>query len=172
MGGLKVFRLNSKLGPIHGAAGVAGLRLLVIPNRDQEYFEAKLAELAPGQKAERVKPEEIAAGRWLIKYLSGRKPGRPPALDLNGMSPFSRAVLTELLKIPYGRSLSYGEVAAKVGEPQAARAVGRAVGSNPMPIVIPCHRVLGKGGALTGYGSGLDTKRSLLALERGDLVLT
>jgi methylated-DNA-[protein]-cysteine S-methyltransferase len=70
-----------------------------------------------------------------------------------------------LREIPYGRTLSYGDVAARLGEPGAARAVGRACALNPIPILVPCHRLVGAGGKLTGYAGGLDAKRHLLALE-------
>jgi methylated-DNA-[protein]-cysteine S-methyltransferase len=72
-----------------------------------------------------------------------------------------------LLEIPYGRTISYAELAARIGQPTASRAVGLANGSNPLPIVIPCHRVIGANGQLTGYGGGLPIKQRLLALEQG-----
>jgi methylated-DNA-[protein]-cysteine S-methyltransferase len=79
---------------------------------------------------------------------------------------FHQAVWAELQNIPYGETMSYGALAAKLGRPGAARAVGRANGSNPIAIIVPCHRVVGANGALTGYAGGLDRKRALLALER------
>jgi methylated-DNA-[protein]-cysteine S-methyltransferase len=79
---------------------------------------------------------------------------------------FHQAVWAELQSIPYGETISYGALAAKLGKPGAARAVGRANGSNPIAIIVPCHRVVGADGALTGYAGGLDRKRALLALER------
>lgn len=81
-------------------------------------------------------------------------------------TPFQGKVLAELRKVPYGTTVSYGELAKRVGNPKASRAVGMANGRNPIPIVIPCHRVIGANGDLTGFGGGLDTKRRLLALER------
>ena len=85
-------------------------------------------------------------------------------LDLFG-TPFQRTVWQALLRIPAGRTSSYGELAHVIGKPAAARAVGAAVGRNPVSVVVPCHRVLGAGGALTGYAGGLERKRALLALE-------
>jgi len=85
-------------------------------------------------------------------------------LDLGG-TPFQQKVWLELGSIPFGTTISYGEQARRVGRPQAARAVGAANGRNPVPIVLPCHRVIGSGGALTGFGGGLDTKRTLLRHE-------
>lgn len=81
-------------------------------------------------------------------------------------TPFQGRVLTELRKVPYGTTVSYGELARRVGNPKASRAVGMANGRNPIPIVIPCHRVIGANGDLTGFGGGLDIKRKLLALEK------
>jgi len=81
------------------------------------------------------------------------------------MPPFTTSVLKQLLSIPYGESRSYGEIARAVGKPKAARAVGQAVGANPIPIVVPCHRVLAADLRLGGFGSGLKWKRYLLRLE-------
>ncbi|HEX8696924.1 MAG TPA: methylated-DNA--[protein]-cysteine S-methyltransferase [Longimicrobium sp.] len=78
---------------------------------------------------------------------------------------FQRRVWDELRRIPYGQTISYRELAARVGRPAAVRAVGRANGTNPIPIIVPCHRVIGTDGSLTGYGGGLETKRRLLELE-------
>jgi methylated-DNA-[protein]-cysteine S-methyltransferase len=82
-----------------------------------------------------------------------------------GGTPFQLEVWQELQKIPYGRTLSYSELAAKIGRPTAVRAVGAANGRNPIPIIIPCHRVVGAEGSLTGFGGGLEAKRTLLSLE-------
>jgi methylated-DNA-[protein]-cysteine S-methyltransferase len=82
-------------------------------------------------------------------------------------TPFQHRVWDALLEIPYGETRSYGELARRIGDPNAARAVGLANGKNPIAIVIPCHRVIGATGKLTGYGGGIDIKRRLLALERG-----
>ena len=89
-------------------------------------------------------------------------------LDLRGTS-FQRQVWELLLSIPWGQTRSYGQIAEALGRPKAARAVGRAVGSNPVSIVVPCHRVIGSDGALTGYGGGLDRKAALLELEASEL---
>jgi methylated-DNA-[protein]-cysteine S-methyltransferase len=80
-------------------------------------------------------------------------------------------VWKELLKIPYGETISYGELSRRIGNPNASRAVGLANGSNPIPIIIPCHRVIGSNGKLTGYGGGLPLKEKLLALEKRQLRL-
>jgi methylated-DNA-[protein]-cysteine S-methyltransferase len=81
------------------------------------------------------------------------------------LSPFQRLVLEELARVPYGETATYGGLAARVGRPRAARAVGGALNRNPIPIVLPCHRVVGAGGSLVGYAGGLERKQALLALE-------
>jgi methylated-DNA-[protein]-cysteine S-methyltransferase len=86
-------------------------------------------------------------------------------------TPFQLEVWRRLSEIPYGETISYGELARRIGNPQASRAVGLANGSNPIPIVIPCHRVIGSNGKLTGYGGGLPIKEKLLALEKKQLRL-
>ena len=102
--------------------------------------------------------------RELDEYFDGRRREFDLALDLR-VAPFHEAVLHELARVPYGRTDTYGSLAAKVGRPKAARAVGTVMNRNPIPIVLPCHRILGANGSLTGYAGGLDTKRKLLDLE-------
>ena len=83
-----------------------------------------------------------------------------------GMGPFGLRVLAACAQIPWGETRSYGEIAAAAGSPRGARAAGQALGRNPVPVIVPCHRVIGADGSLVGFGSGLDTKQRLLALER------
>lgn len=163
---LKVYVVESSLGPIYGAESQQGLLALVLPAHDLRYFGETLDRRAPGVETMAAEPEETQSGRQLLAYLKGELKKLDAPLDLTGLSDFSQAVLKELIRIPYGRTKSYGQVAAAVGRPQAARAVGRAVGANPVPIFAPCHRVVGADGSLTGFGSGLPTKRMLLDLER------
>ena len=80
---------------------------------------------------------------------------------------FQKRVWKALLTIPYGETMSYGELAKKIGEPKAVRAVGAANGQNPIPIIVPCHRVIGSDGSLTGFGGGIENKKKLLELEKG-----
>lgn len=108
-----------------------------------------------------------AAARQLEAYFQGRREGFDLPLDLSQGTPFQRAVWTALLAIPTGATTCYGALAARLGRPRAVRAVGAAVGRNPLGIVVPCHRVLGATGKLTGYAGGLDRKQALLQLERG-----
>jgi methylated-DNA-[protein]-cysteine S-methyltransferase len=105
-----------------------------------------------------------AAEEQLLGYLAGERRGFDLPLQAEG-TPFQREVWAALQAIPYGKTTSYGALAARLGRPGAARAVGLANGRNPLSIVVPCHRVIGAGGTLTGYGGGLERKRFLLALE-------
>lgn len=113
------------------------------------------------------------AKRWLDIYFSGKNPGYIPAINPKGTE-FQKLVWKLLLEIPYGKTTTYGEIAGKIAEIKnvsrmSAQAVGGAVGKNPIAIIIPCHRVIGKNGKLTGYRYGMDKKISLLALEGADM---
>ena len=105
-----------------------------------------------------------AAVTQIREYFTGNRTTFDLPLDLGG-TPFQEKVWRELGSIPFGTTISYGEQARRIGRPQAARAVGAANGRNPVPVVLPCHRVIGSSGALTGFGGGLDTKRTLLRHE-------
>ncbi|MCZ6879291.1 MAG: methylated-DNA--[protein]-cysteine S-methyltransferase [Acidobacteria bacterium] len=100
----------------------------------------------------------------LSGYFEGKRRVFEMPLDLRGTA-FQLRVWNELLKIPYGSTVSYGEVARRIGKPRASQAVGAAVGRNPVPIVVPCHRVIGQDGSLVGFAGGLATKEKLLELE-------
>jgi methylated-DNA-[protein]-cysteine S-methyltransferase len=106
-----------------------------------------------------------AAASQLDAYFRGELTSFDLPLSLDG-TPFQRCVWAALQSIPYGQTISYGELARRIGQPSASRAVGLANGRNPVAIVVPCHRVIGADGSLTGYGGGMDRKRFLLALER------
>ena len=123
----------------------------------QKYFAAGL----PADREERDLPVFRETRRWLEAYFSGSAPDFLPPLAPEG-TPFRRRVWEALLTIPYGETVTYGELAQRLGT--APRAVGSAVGRNPVSILIPCHRVVGSGG-LTGYAGGLDRKRALLEIE-------
>lgn len=116
-------------------------------------------------------PVIAEAAAQLRAYFAGERTTFDLPLRAAG-TPFEQGVWRALEQIPYGETTSYGELAARLGEPGAARAVGRANGRNPIPIVVPCHRVIGADGSLTGFGGGLECKRALLDLERGTLSLS
>lgn len=109
-----------------------------------------------------------AVARSLERYVAGEPVDWPELpVDMEGLPPFHKKVLTELLRIPPGETLSYGQLAAKCGSPKASRAVGQVMAKNPWPLIFPCHRVLATGGGLGGYGPGVEMKRWLLELEGG-----
>jgi methylated-DNA-[protein]-cysteine S-methyltransferase len=104
------------------------------------------------------------ARKQLQEYFAGTRKAFDLPLRLNGTE-FQVSVLNALQEIPYGETVSYGEIAKRIGNPKAMRAVGAANGRNPIPIVVPCHRVIGSSGDMTGFGGGIDTKEALLRLE-------
>jgi O-6-methylguanine DNA methyltransferase len=125
------------------------------------------------RKGVRILPDDSANEQileQLHEYLRGTRREFTIPLDLRGTA-FQRSVWDALARIPYGATTTYGAIAAEIGAAKASRAVGQAVGANPAPIVLPCHRVLGASGALVGYGGGLPLKERLLMLERGALSL-
>jgi methylated-DNA-[protein]-cysteine S-methyltransferase len=103
--------------------------------------------------------------RELDGYFAGERREFELPLDLEGLGEFNRIVLAELARVPYGQVTTYGRLAARAGRPRAARAVGMFMNRNPVPIVLPCHRVVGSTGSLVGYGGGLERKEQLLRLE-------
>jgi methylated-DNA-[protein]-cysteine S-methyltransferase len=117
-----------------------------------------------GERDESV-PLLVEAARQLTAYFAGRLIDFDLPIWLHG-TPFQRRVWAALADIPYGETASYGELAAQIGQPTAARAVGLANGRNPVAVIVPCHRVVGSTGSLVGYGGGLDRKRYLLRLEQ------
>ncbi len=129
----------------------------------QKHFGAGLRE----EREERSLPVFGEAVRWLDLYFGGKNPDFTPKLALRS-TPFRMAVWDLLLTVPYGRTVTYGELARRLGG-TSARAVGGAVGRNPVSLIVPCHRVVGSGGSLTGYAGGLDRKRYLLLLEQGEI---
>ena len=114
-------------------------------------------------------PDARSLIRDLKHYFSGHPEGFSSELDLGEYSDFQRGVWRETSAIPYGQTRSYGQIASELGRRNGARAVGHALGRNPFPIVIPCHRVIGRDGALTGFGGGIAWKRALLGLEKGQI---
>lgn len=158
-------RLDSPLGPILLAGG--GDSLTGLWFEGQKHFPEELA--AAGQAA--ALPVFRETERWLEVYFSGREPDFLPALKPRGTA-FQLAVWTLLRAIPYGETRSYGQLAAELAKARglsrvSPRAVGGAVGRNPISLLIPCHRVVGRNGSLTGYAGGLERKRFLLDLEHG-----
>ena len=128
----------------------------------QKYYAAALDR----EHEEKALPVFGETAQWLDCYFSGKEPDFIPKLNPRG-TPFRRAVWDVLLTIPYGQTTTYGEIGRKLGLSRgAAQAVGGAVGHNPISLIIPCHRVVGADGSLTGYAGGLDKKRRLLEMEQ------
>lgn len=113
-------------------------------------------------------PREVdRVRRELEEYFEGKRRDFDLPIDLRGRAGFSRTILDQLARVPYGEVTTYKSLAVEAGNPRAARAVGTIMNRNPIPIVLPCHRVIGSNGSLVGYGGGLDRKRLLLDLEAG-----
>ena len=147
--------LETPVGPLRLVASDVGLRSV--------SFRAE----APGPHAvDGDSPVLDEAARQLGEYFAGTRTAFTIPLDLRG-TPFQLDAWRRLAEIPYGETVSYAEQARRVGRPRAVRAIGAANGSNPVPIVLPCHRVIGSDGSLTGFGGGLDVKRALLDHEAG-----
>jgi methylated-DNA-[protein]-cysteine S-methyltransferase len=154
---------DSPVGPLLVAATERGLcRISFDPEPEREA--EGLARIFGTRVLRAPRPLE-GARRELDDYFEGRRREFDLAVDLTSVPAFQRLVLTELGRVPYGQVETYGGLAARVGRPRAARAVGGALNRNPVPIVVPCHRVVGATGSLVGYGGGLERKERLLALE-------
>ena len=155
---------ETELGWIGVVMSPAGLRATTLPHRLRDGALGEV--LALGASAEAPEGELNGLADRLRRYGRGEPVAFPDALDFDGVSHFQRAVWQATRDIPRGQTCSYGELAARVGRPGAARAVGQAMARNPWPIIVPCHRVVASDGGLGGYGGGLDMKRRLLRLER------
>jgi methylated-DNA-[protein]-cysteine S-methyltransferase len=148
----------SPVGDLHVAATDRGL--CRISYRGDDWEE----QLARGFGVRVLRSPLDDVRRELDEYFDGRRRDFDLPLDLR-VAPFPADVLRALAQVPYGRTDTYGKLAARAGRPRAARAVGTIMNRNPIPIVLPCHRIVGANGALTGYAGGLDVKRRLLELE-------
>ncbi|MEK7396656.1 MAG: MGMT family protein [Candidatus Poribacteria bacterium] len=156
----------------------AYMDIINLEDYDKEWRMYEFARLFPedaqyAKILEKVKSLKIKQPDWmakikeaLINYFKGQKIDFPFLLDLSGWTDFQRSVWEVTKSIPYGELRSYGWVAQQIGNPKSARAVGQAVGANPIPIIIPCHRVVASDGSLHGFTGGLHLKEKLIALER------
>ncbi len=155
--------IESPVGPLLVAVSNEGLAAISYQARAEEELE-QLARIAgPGVLRSPRSIDE--ARRELEEYFDGRRRVFDLTLDLRGLAPFTLSVLHALARVPYGETTTYGTLASRVGRPRAARAVGTVMNRNRIPIVLPCHRVVGAGGNLVGYAGGLDRKTALLELE-------
>ena len=142
-----------------------GIQAIVLPKRSKRAVESELIEQSnePLQRGESTGLEAVRC--QLLDYLAGKRHTFDVPLDLSQGTAFQRQVWRVLQRVPYGKLRSYQWIAARVGGPQYARAVGNAVGANPIPIVIPCHRIVAQDATLGGFSGGLPMKRKLLSLE-------
>ena len=163
---------HSPIGEIILACDNIGLTGLWFKN--QKHFAATLSSEHIYIEETHQLPPFLSEGiRWLDIYFSGKKPDFTPAIHLTG-TPFRVEVWQLLLTIPYGETISYGEIASKIARQHglvsmSSQAVGGAVGHNPLSIIVPCHRVVGADGSLTGYAGGVDKKAYLLSIETSAL---
>ena len=155
--------VDSPIGPLFVAASTRGLASISFDSDPEDQLE-RLARVA-GPAILRSPRSVDAARRELDEYFAGRRRVFDLSLDLRALPPFTVSVLHQLARVPYGETTTYGALAAAVGRPRAARAVGTVMNRNRIPIVLPCHRVVGASGDLVGYAGGLDRKITLLELE-------
>jgi len=156
--------VGSPIGRLLVAVTRRGLVRVGFESEDRDELLADLAErISPRILESRSATDEVR--RELDQYFEHERTNFDVPVDRRLIHGIARDVLVQTSRIAFGRTSTYGEIAKKIGHPTAARAVGRALGSNPIPIVIPCHRVIGASGKLTGYAGGLDRKVALLELE-------
>jgi AraC family transcriptional regulator of adaptative response/methylated-DNA-[protein]-cysteine methyltransferase len=156
--------VDSPFGRMLVAVTVRGICALSV-HQSAQWQEAELRRDFRDATIARDDDAARPAAEAVLRYLRGETPRCEVALEVGG-TPFQLSVWSELCRIPVGATRSYGEIAARIGRPSAARAVGHANGSNPISILIPCHRAIGRNGKLTGYRWGLEIKEKLLAFEQ------
>jgi AraC family transcriptional regulator of adaptative response/methylated-DNA-[protein]-cysteine methyltransferase len=156
--------VESPLGLLLLAAGDAGIAWLGLGD-SEPVLRRELRSDFPDARLNRDDAALRPGAESIVAFLKGKAPCPALALDLRG-TPFQRKVWDELRAIPAGATRSYGEIATRIGNPRAARAVGAAVGANPVSLLVPCHRAVRTGGALGGYRWGIERKRRLLELEK------
>ena len=157
--------LDTKIGKILVTRTDRGLNNLLF---HQPTWGRFFEELKKNKRLELVeaKSKFSKLGKQLNGYFSGKKVKFNEKLDLSGGTPFEQKVWKKLLKVPYGKTISYGKLAAMAGNSRKARAVGNACGKNPVSIVVPCHRIIKSDGGLGGYGGGVELKKRLLKIEK------
>jgi len=144
-----------------------GLCAITFPQSTKDKALAQLgADITTARESDSAFED---AKRRLLDYFSGKEKSFPDKLDFGKATAFQRSVWQAAQEIPYGQTRSYGWIAKKIGKPGAARAVGQALGRNPLPIIVPCHRVVAANGGLGGFSGGLETKKWLLKLEKTKL---
>jgi methylated-DNA-[protein]-cysteine S-methyltransferase len=161
--------VGSPIGELYVAVTPKGLACVGFDDQDRAALEDRFAvDLSPRVVASARATDDVR--RQLDEYFGGARRRFEVGIDHRLMSPFVRKVMAQTAKVPFGEVSTYGSVAKGIHHPEAARAVGAALGQNPIPIVLPCHRIIGASGNLTGYAGGLHRKEFLLRLE-GDPML-
>ena len=155
--------VDSPVGPLLLAASDRGVCRISFGADPERQLDALARSVGP--RVLRVGAAVEQARNQLGEYFAGGRRAFELDVDTRALPPFARRVLEELARVPYGETTTYGTLAARVEAPRAARAVGMVMNRNPIPIVLPCHRVVGANGSLTGYAGGLDRKEQLLRLE-------
>jgi methylated-DNA-[protein]-cysteine S-methyltransferase len=155
--------VDSPIGTLLVAASARGLCRIAY-DADPEHELERLARVFGVRVLRSAVPIDVAK-RQLEEYFEGERSRFDLPLDVATLAEFNRRVLRELAQVPYGEVVTYGELATRVARPRAARAVGTVMNRNPLPIVLPCHRVIGANGKLVGYAGGLERKEALLRLE-------
>jgi O-6-methylguanine DNA methyltransferase len=158
--------IETALGRLRVASSPRGLCYIELPGASGRGLAGWMASQAPRAGLLEGYAPNRAAATQICEFLEGKRDEFELSLDLRG-TPFQLATYERVAKIPYGETCSYGEIAKEIGRPKAVRAVGAANGANPLPLVIPCHRVVASNGRLQGYAGGLEMKARLLALESG-----
>lgn len=158
-------RFETPLGSLRIATSEKGLVYIELPNESGRGFGGWKNTHAKDAKVVESRAKNDAIIDQLMEYAEGTRRVFEIDLDLRA-TPFQKSVYKFVAKIDYGETLSYSDIADAIGNPKAVRAVGAANGANPIPLVIPCHRVIARGGALQGYAGGLDLKAKLLAMEQ------
>lgn len=154
---------NTRMGWVGILTSDSGLVRTTLPLSTPDEVLTSLGPKA--QEADRDVRRLLDPVKRLSDYFEGKRADFPDTLEFDGGTPFQQRVWEATRRIPYGETRSYAEIAREVGRPRAARAVGQALGENPLPIIVPCHRVIAGNGGLGGFGGGLEMKRELLRME-------
>jgi O-6-methylguanine DNA methyltransferase len=156
--------VDTELGLLRVVSSARGLVYVELPKSSGRGLAGWMKSHAPGAKLLEGYAPNRAAAKQLDEFADGKRRTFDISLDLRG-TPFQIAVYDEVARVPFGQTATYAQIATRIGRPSATRAVGAANGANPLPLVIPCHRIVGASGKLTGYAGGVELKARLLALE-------
>jgi O-6-methylguanine DNA methyltransferase len=162
---LRWHRFGTPFGTMYAASTERGLSRVSWSQPGVRAFEEQLEQRFPGVPVIHDRDALEPVERQIVEYFEGERTGFDLDVDLRSVSDFDRRVLDVTARIPYGEVLPYAEVARRIGRPRASRAVGGALGRNPVAIVVPCHRVIRTDGSLGGYGGGVQYKKRLLGIE-------